>query len=440
MRIAWFTPFVPTSAIGEKFSRVIADALAKEHHVDVWVCDVGALCRTNAHIVRYGSADAVDTEQLRNYDVVAYNLGDNYLYHKEMYLLSQRFPGIVILHDYVFHNFVPAHFRLGLDSPLHYIFAMEKFYGERADGVLREFLEGRSIVGEDRTVDFPLFEEVCSRAIGVVVHSKFFLQNVQAVFAGPATRIFLAHERATDKPAHSRDELGVSSQTSFLLSIGYLNRNRRIDKVIAALAEVKNSAPDFRYHVVGPVFDLAYKKVVEETIVRFGLEQNVRLVDYVDEATLYAYLSHADICINLRFPSTEGASASVVEQLLHGKPVIVTNTGFYEELPNDTVMKIEIAAEEAALPRTLLSLMNDPRLRRQLGERGRLFAQEHSSAENYVREFLAFTEIVRDVRPIFDFERRLAAHLSVMSVDETMGLPQQVLTEAYGLFLKADPE
>lgn len=438
MRIAWFTPFVDVSAIGENFSRFVVDELAREHHVDVWVSDKGELCPTSAHIVRYDRADSVDMDALRNYDVVAYNIGDNYTFHREIFTVAKRFPGIIVLHDYVLHNFVPAYFNMALNSKMDYLAALDKHYGERGRRLANRILAGESIISSDETWEYPLFEEVIANAFGIVVHSDFMFERVNSVFPGPVRKIFLAHQRVPARPKFSRSELGLRASALTVVSVGYLNRNRRLEAVLEALAEDRQELPKFHYYIIGPATDREYEEALKKRIHELNLGDVVSMLGYQDRARLDSYLHYADLCINLRFPPTEGASASTCEQMLHGKPIIVTDVGFYQELPDTAVAKVKPNHETRDLRMFIKRLMNDPALRQKMGSAGKEFALEKTSSLRYANEFASFCDEVRDIRPIMEFELRVASHLAMMKVDDTMSLAECVASEAYHLFVGND--
>ena len=65
-----------------------------------------------------------------------------------------------------------------------------------------------------------------------------------------------------------------------------------------------------------------------------------------DDETMQSLVALSDVAVNLRHPSTESASGSLIEQLYFRKPVIVSKVGVYDELPDDVVVKIGIDDEQ----------------------------------------------------------------------------------------------
>ena len=82
----------------------------------------------------------------------------------------------------------------------------------------------------------------------------------------------------------------------------------------------------------------------------------MKLIGYVDDNTLAAYYRDADVLCNLRNPALEGASWSLVEQMSLGKPIIVSDNGFYSEIPGECVFKISLENEEEELAKRCCTL------------------------------------------------------------------------------------
>ncbi len=76
--------------------------------------------------------------------------------------------------------------------------------------------------------------------------------------------------------------------------------------------------------------------------------------EYVPEDRLWALMAACDACVSLRAPTMGETSAVVVRALSVGKPLVVSDVGWFRELPDDVAIKVpvgegEIEALEAAL-------------------------------------------------------------------------------------------
>ena len=181
-----------------------------------------------------------------------------------------------------------------------------------------------------------------------------------------------------------------------------------------------------------------YRHRLASSARKLGLESVVRFPGAVSDEVLEAYLANADICVNLRFPAIEGASASIVEEMLHGKPVIVTDTGFYSELPNDCVFKIRPTHEDEDLAVCLRKLVGDREARLKTGRMAKQFAETHFQAAEYAKELLRFIREVRSTKPLLQLADRIAGEFRTMGIDGGMDIVETVSQECVNLFCRED--
>lgn len=106
----------------------------------------------------------------------------------------------------------------------------------------------------------------------------------------------------------------------------------------------------------------------------------------VDDAALSMAIREADVISCLRWPSLEAASASAIEAMLYGKATIVTDTGFYSELPDEFVLKISVDNEVEDLKKIFLSLHSDQTSAKAIGKQAQEWAQTTFTAENYAQK------------------------------------------------------
>jgi glycosyltransferase involved in cell wall biosynthesis len=373
---------------------------------------------------------------LENYDLVIYNFGNYLQYHREIFHVSRRWPGVCILHDIVMHHFFAAYYLEDLRSPAAYSLLMERLYGEDGAAAAARSLGGEPVWESDDVGRFPLFEEVVQGALGVVTHSEFFRKRVAANYIGPTRRIPLTYDADTASPVLSRAQIGVPEDRILMVTVGHVNPNKRIEAVIDAIGSLGGgmgpTAQRVFYAILGPA-SAAYKRKLETAIRRNHLEDSVKFLGQASDEILRAHLSHADICVNLRYPATEGASASAIEEMLFGKPVIVTDTGFYSELPDDCVVKIDPAREDN-LASVLSRLVAGPELRASLGAAAQRFAQSEFRAARYAKEIMDFAWEVRAARPLLTLADRVAKECYRMGVAGDMPIVGSVAREMGAIF------
>ncbi|MFO0363793.1 MAG: glycosyltransferase family 4 protein [Acidobacteriota bacterium] len=422
MKIAWFTPLAEGSAIGRASSYIVRE-LAKVAEVEVWHFERAAL---RAVEVKTVFAPAAELGRLTEFDLVVYNLGNHLPYHGEIFEVSRQYPGVVILHDYVMHHFFAALYLEKQANPAGYVAEMEHWYGQPGRTAAERSLAGERVWESDDVVDFPLVERCTESALGVIAHSEYLLEAVRRAYTGPTRRIALPYETATQVTEGGRDELGIPDGALLLVTVGHVNPNKRVHAVLEAIG------PETYYVVAGPA-DPVYQRRLDGIVKERGLGERVRFLGRVSDATLHCCLAAADICFNLRLPAIEGASASVIEEMLYGKAVVVTDVGFYRELPAECVVKINPEHEVAELAAALERLA-DPGERKAIGERALAYARETFRADRYARDLLRFGWDVRNAQPLLGLSDRIVGELQRMKVSTEMAIVDTVAETVGELF------
>ena len=107
-----------------------------------------------------------------------------------------------------------------------------------------------------------------------------------------------------------------------------------------------------------------------------------------DMRDFISWIAAADVLVNLRYPTVGETSATALRGLAAGRPVIVSDHGWYAELPDDACVKVAPNDSEA-LYQAMRRLAENPALRHAIGQRAAAYAQrEHSlaaAAQRYLR-------------------------------------------------------
>ncbi len=417
MKIAWFTPFSVKSAIG-KYSRIVTEELAKTHEVHLWVADTDERLTTSLKVIPF-SDELEYGDTLSGYDYCVYNLGNYLEFHKKIFNLSQRHPGIVILHDFVMHHFFAGYY-FG-QGEAQYLKDMAFYYGESASRIGLESMKFRRtpIWETDEVIQYPLFEKAMAGAKGVVVHSRFFCSHVKESFLGPVGVVYLPAPLNNDilkKTALSRQALDVPGDRLMMLTLGHVNPNKCIDQTLMALGQNPSLAKKLTYVVIGPHVHAPYSAKLNKLVKKYKLQNTVRFLGYQNDEALYAYMRNTDIFMNLRFPAIEGASWSLVEQLYFGKATIVSNTGCYSELPDECVVKVEPAHGWQGVGGALQRVVEEAHYRESLGDQALHFAREQFNVTKYQNDFNDFLLEMDRKKPELQLVDRVGRELSAMHV------------------------
>jgi glycosyltransferase involved in cell wall biosynthesis len=332
----------------------------------------------------------------RGIDLSVYHIGNNPEAHGWILDALRRAPGLVVLHDFVLHHLV-AGVTIGRRDGHGYLDAMEREYGVvgrlLGHGVLDKRLPP---LWEARPEDFPLAGEVLSLATGLIVHSRYVEERVRAAgFTGPIARV--AHP-AWPAPGITPAEVAGEPLVGVF---GNVNQSKRVPQLLEAFARLRRDRPDARLLLVGavsPGFD------IDRRLQRLGLD-GVGIVreGHVDERRLWALMAACDVHVGLRSPTMGETSGTVIRALTLGKPLVVTDVGWFAELPGDVALKVPAGAEEAADLEAALRLLADRAdVRASMGAAARILAAtEHDLARVAERQAAAF-ELVAGGRAVAD--------------------------------------
>lgn len=159
-----------------------------------------------------------------------------------------------------------------------------------------------------------------------------------------------------------------------ILFVGRLEKRKGLDHLLKAYRQVKAEVPESRLIVVGPGTRL--RKKYEKHVRRSGLK-DVVFVGYTSYDELPRYYKTADIFCT---PATGRESFGIVllEAMAVGTPVVATNIDGYAGVMTQGKEGLLVPPkDDTELARALLSLMSDEPLRRQMGARGMVTAQQY---------------------------------------------------------------
>jgi glycosyltransferase involved in cell wall biosynthesis len=330
VRVAYFSPLPPERTGVADYSALLLPALRRKVDVEV---------------VRRGRRRAP-----RGTDVVLYHVGNNPDAHAWVVDAMRKRPGVVVLHDFVLHHLV-AGMTVGRRDGHGYLDALEREHGVVGRLLGHGVLDKRiPPLWESRPEEFPLAGFVLQHATGLVVHSRTVRDvAVAAGFEGPIWVVphpawpvpDLVPERVSDGPT-----VGC---------FGVVNSSKRIPELLRAFAGIRERHPAATLLLVGPTspgFDL------DRRLQRLGLAgEGLVREDWVDERRLWALMAGVDICVNLRHPTMGETSGSVIRSLSLGKPLVVSDVGWFSELPGDVAVKVPVDAREVETLEAALELL-----------------------------------------------------------------------------------
>ena len=241
----------------------------------------------------------------------------------------------------------------------------------------------------------PLWHRALGHALGypldrVTCISDYVLRcchSQQILPAGRFLRIYNSVDvryGATDGAAFRRRH-GIPADCPVVAQIAAMIPDKGFDDLLAAARVVAARHPTVHFVMGGSGPHLERYR---DLTASFGLSGRITWTGQVEEPLAGGFFAAADIlCQVSRWE--EGFGLSIAEGMAAGKPFVATRAGAIPELVRDghTGFLVERRAPEELAAR-ILQLLDDPDLRRRMGEAGKQRAAQEFSQQTSVPEFL----------------------------------------------------
>jgi len=381
LRLAWFSPLPPQRTGVADYSAALLPYLAVEAEITLFVADPAAVDEELR--VRFPLRPQADFAAGRwRYDMAVYHMG-NSLFHQPIYAALRRYPGVTVLHELVLHNLIARTTVEAGDFPAY---AREVAYEQGAAGAARA-RQGMPLL----PFEWPLCGRVIDASVGLVVHSHAAQREIlrHCPWARVARIDHLAFPLPPRDAGEARARLGLPADAFVVATCGYLAPHKRLDLVLQAFARLRRRHADALWLVAGEPAPGCGG--LEKEIERAGLGGAVRQLGYLPIDGLWDALAAADVCVSLRQPTAGEASGSVLRAMALGRPTIVSDVGWYAELPADTCVRIRHDGTEVEqLADWLERWYHREDERRQVGQRARAYVAQACAPERIARQYVDF--------------------------------------------------
>jgi glycosyltransferase involved in cell wall biosynthesis len=225
---------------------------------------------------------------------------------------------------------------------------------------------------------------VLDRAHGLIVHSRYVAERARA--AGYEGRLWRIPHPAW--PPVAVEPAADVAGDPLIGCFGFLNINKRIPQLLEAFASLRRTHPGACLLLAGATgerFDVGRR------LERLGLTEGVEQLDYVAERRMWELMAACDVLVNLRYPTMGETSGSVIRALSLGKALVVSDVGWFAELPDDVALKvpvdeIEVPVLEAAIG---LAAENEERL----GRAARAYVEREHALPRVADAYVAALEV-----------------------------------------------
>jgi glycosyltransferase involved in cell wall biosynthesis len=318
-------------------------------------------------------------------DVALYHVGNEPDEHGWIVDALRRRPGVVVLHEAVLHHLI-AGITIGRGDGRGYLEAMESELGVAGRllglGVLDNLLP---LLWETQPDRFPLVAPILDQAQGLIVHSEYVARRARA--AGYEGRLW--HIPHPAWPVHDVSPATDVAGAPLIGCFGFLNMNKRIPELLQAFASLRRRLPGATLLLAGAAgerFDLSRR------LERLGLDgEGVVRQDYLPEERMWSLMAACDVLVNLRFPTMGETSGSAIRALSLGKPLVVSDVGWFSELPDDVALKVPV--DEWEVPTLEAALELATQHGEKLGANARAYVEREHALPHVADDYAAALEV-----------------------------------------------
>lgn len=291
---------------------------------------------------------------VRGYDRLLYVLGSS-RFHTEIFRLLMNRPGAVLLHDVRMLGLY-SHLSWDEQDPQWLRSKIVEMYGERIPP-----RERKRAFDEDVFVPYRIYmtHEIQANAETILMHSRFqqgVLREDAPAVAAPSA---VVPHGIREAPPAARSER-FRRTGPLVVSYGIVStRIKRLDLVLEAFAAVCAAQPDAMLLIVGEV-PPADRRAIRRIASRLGINEGVELFGRADRRSYWEILGAADLAVQLRTGVQGGeASGAVCDCIAARVPTIVSDIGWFSELPDDVVSPVPEDCSAEQLVAEMSSLLTD---------------------------------------------------------------------------------
>lgn len=209
----------------------------------------------------------------------------------------------------------------------------------------------------------------------LVEHEDLPRERVVVIYNGVEPDKYNGENRAA-----ARRTLDLPEDVPVIVHVAALRPEKAHDVLLLAARMVVDKIPAARFLLVG---DGDLRASIEKQRDALGLADEVQLLGR--RSDIPEILAAGDIAVLCSHPMVETFPNSVLEAMASRRPVVCTNVGSISEQISDGVEGFLIEpGDHQALAERLISLIENPELRAQMGERGRQVVVDNFSTARMV--------------------------------------------------------
>lgn len=385
--LLYVSPFGPMKSGISDYSEVLVQALKKEFDITILIEDYQLSNQKikDDFIVLKNGRDFIDFDQ---YDYRIYNIGNNPDFHGYIYEICLKYPGMIILHDLVLYYLFVGYYQRK-DKLYSQTYLQE---GIKALEILKMaekknrigLLEQKQLAGM-----LSLNKELIKSGNKIMVHSWYSYNKllesglIKEDMIAKINLIALLNESDKNMPKEELfEKYNIPQNAIIVSSLGYISKTKLNHNVCRVIRDInKKSEKKVCYVMVGEG-DYVNEYIDGKNIIKTG---------YTELDEFNSFIDYSDIIVNLRNPSMGETSASMLRIMQKGKACIINDGGWFTELPEECVLKVNVNSIEDDLFKLFNELILKPEMANEIGNRAKSYVdKEHNESVVVagIKEFL----------------------------------------------------
>ena len=178
-----------------------------------------------------------------------------------------------------------------------------------------------------------------------------------------------------------------------VLFLSRLNPIKGLDRLIEALGILAARRGDFVFVIAGSG-TRAYEEEVRALVRRHRLEDRTVFLGFVEGGSKWALLGEADVFVLSSYHENFGVA--VVEAMAAGVPVVISDHVHIHSEVRQAGAGIVTTLDTVEIAAAIGRLLDDERLRKEMGERGRRLARERFTWERVAKDMVqVYAEVLK---------------------------------------------
>ena len=388
MNILWLTPFNVRSAIGVFSQEVCNELRARGHDVRIMRIETGPEADLPC---LSGDFEILTAESgvPHDVDLIVINYGNHAPYHAGALRIAAEHPSLAIFHDAEMR-----HFEWGVMN--RHSLSLPRLTSDTIPSISED--PPQDLVDPDSR---PILEILSAMSVGAIVHGPHYLPTIAAACSGPVAVLPLCY------PVTGTARVEDRSDRRLMVTIfGIISHYKQPERLMRAAAQLGEEGLDIVINLAGPIED-HYRNELTALAEELSIDVPV-FHGYLSDDDLVTTLGQSDAICCLRYPVTEGGSASLITALYQGRPMIVPDIASYSMVPDDLVLKVSYGEEIEDLTAALRMVFDNPAEARRTAQKARDWAAATYSPSTYVDALVPILDQVILDLPIHKAMRQLS--------------------------------